>query len=32
MTAAAPTAMNIGVLLSVSDLDELYAQPTREFG
>jgi predicted Rossmann-fold nucleotide-binding protein len=24
--------MNIGVLLSASDLDELYTQPTREFG
>lgn len=32
MTATAPTAMNIGAFLSVSDLDELDTQPTREFG
>jgi len=32
MTAPAPTAMNIGAFLSVSDLDALYTQPTREFG
>jgi predicted Rossmann-fold nucleotide-binding protein len=24
--------MNIGVFLSATDLDELYTQPTREFG
>lgn len=28
----APTPMNIRVLLPASDLDELYTQPTREFG
>lgn len=28
----APTPMNIGVFPSVTDLDELYTQPTREFG
>jgi hypothetical protein len=32
MTAAVTIAMNIGVFLSATDLDEVYTQPAREFG